>query len=104
MEIIFNTDKNIEGKQRLENYFKSQLNEDLRRFSERITRLEVHLSDENADKKGERDKKCVLEARLEGMKPIAVSAYDESIEKCVSAASQKMKSSLSKVIEKLQDH
>ena len=37
----------------------------LDRFSEQITRVEVHLSDENSDKKfGTDDKRCLLEARL----------------------------------------
>lgn len=104
MEIQFNTDKNIEGKERIENYFTNKLNEDLERFEDRLTRIEVHLSDENGDKSGARDKKCVLEARPQGLKPVVVSSYDESIEKAISSASQKLKSSLSKLIGKLQKH
>lgn len=104
MEIIFNTDKNIEGKERIENYFKEQIKDDLNRFSDRVTRVEVHLSDENGAKSGERDKKCVLEARPEGLKPVAVTAFDNSIEKAISGATQKMKSSLNKLIGKLQNH
>tara|TARA_B100000508_G_scaffold118450_1_gene98622 strand:+ start:135469 stop:135783 length:315 start_codon:yes stop_codon:yes gene_type:complete len=104
MEVIFNTDKNIEGKERIENYFKSEIKEDLDRFSDRVTRIEVHLSDENGAKKGENDKKCVLEARPEGLKPVAVTAFDSSIEKAISGATQKMKSSLTKLMGKLQDY
>lgn len=104
MDIIFNTDKNIEGKERIEEYFKNQIKEDLNRFSDRLTRLEVHLSDENGAKSGERDKKCVLEARPEGLKPLAVTAFDSSVEKAITAATEKMKSSMNKLIGKLQDH
>ncbi len=104
MEVIFNTDKNIEGKERIEKYFTNYLKEDLNRFSDRVTRLEVHLSDENGDKFGENDKKCLIEARPEGLKPIAVTAKDSDIDKAVKGASQKMKSSLTKLIGKLQNH
>jgi ribosome-associated translation inhibitor RaiA len=104
MEVIFNTDKNIEGKERIEKYFKEQLKEDLDRFSDRVTRLEVHLSDENGDKSGENDKKCVIEARPEGLKPLAVTAYDSTVEKAISSASKKIKSSLSKLLGKLQNY
>lgn len=104
MEIQFNTDKNIEGKERIENYFTKKLNEDLKRFEDRLTRIEVHLSDENGDKSGERDKKCVLEARPEGLKPVVVSSYDDTVEKAISGAAQKLKSSLTKLIGKLQQH
>jgi hypothetical protein len=46
----------------------------LDRFSEQITRVEVHLSDQNSDKKfGNEDKRCLLEARLAGLQPISVS-------------------------------
>lgn len=104
MEVIFNTDKNIEGKERIEEYFKEQLKEDLNRFSDRVTRLEVHLSDENGAKSGDNDKKCLIEARPEGLKPLAVSATDSDIDKAVRSASQKMKNSLTKLIGKLQNH
>ena len=36
------------------------------RFSAHITRVEVHLGDENAGKRGSDDKRCMMEARLEG--------------------------------------
>jgi ribosome-associated translation inhibitor RaiA len=104
MEVIFNTDKNIEGKERIESYFKNQLSEDLDRFSDRLTRIEVHVSDENASKSGEADKKCVIEARPVGLKPLAVTAFEDTIEKAIGSASQKMKNSLTKLIGKLQSH
>lgn len=104
MEVIFNTDKNIEGKERIEKYFKEQIKEDLDRFSDRVTRIEVHLSDENAAKSGENDKKCVLEARPEGLKPVAVTAFDGTVEKAITGATQKMKNALTKLIGKLQSH
>ncbi|PKR80401.1 hypothetical protein CW751_10045 [Brumimicrobium salinarum] len=104
MEVFFNTDKNIEGKERIEEYFSNQIKEDLSRFEDRVTRVEVHLADENGAKSGTNDKKCVLEVRPQGLKPVAVTSHEDSIEKAISSATKKMSSSLSSLIGKLQKH
>lgn len=70
MKIKLNTDKNIPRDEHLENYLSSLISDELSRFSEHITRIEVHLADENGHKKGENDKRCVLEARLETDNPL----------------------------------
>ena len=44
----------------------------LARFRERLTRVEVHLSDVNGPKGG-RDARCALEARAAGRQPVAVT-------------------------------
>jgi ribosomal subunit interface protein len=100
MEIQFNTDKNIEGTERLESYVSETVQKSLKHFDERITRVEVHLSDENADKGGERDKKCVLEARPRGMDPIAVTSQEDSIEKSLNNALNKLKAALKNALGK----
>ncbi|MFZ6052688.1 HPF/RaiA family ribosome-associated protein [Halocola ammonii] len=100
MEIQVNTDNNIEGTARLESYVTETVKKSLKHFDERLTRVEVHLSDENADKGGERDKKCVLEARPRGMDPIAVSSNDESMEKSLSHALDKLKAALKNALGK----
>ena len=104
MEVFFNTDKNIEGKERIEAYFAQQIKVDLARFEDRVTRVEVFLSDENGTKKGPKDKKCVLEIRPEGLKPIAVTEHDSTIEKALSGATRKAVSSLNSLLGKLQSH
>ena len=45
MKIQFNTDKNIEGHERLEKFFTSELEKELARFDDKVTRIEVHLGD-----------------------------------------------------------
>ena len=64
MQIQINTDKNIEGSARMTAYFTDTLEDSLSRFSEQITSIQVHVSDENAHKEGGDDKRCLLEARL----------------------------------------
>lgn len=104
MNIQFNTDKNIEGSERLTEYFSTTINKELSRFNSHITRLDVHLSDENSNKDGQNDKRCKLEAKLEGMQPIAVTNNADSIEQAVKGATDKLKASLDTVIGKLRNH
>ena len=52
--------------------------------------MEVHLSDMNGHKDGLNDKRCLLEARVEGRPPIAVTAEEDSYELSVSAAIEKL--------------
>ena len=104
MTIQFNTDKNIIGNEKLETYINSTIADELDRFSEHITRIEVHLSDENSSKPGQNDKRCMLEARLENRKPIAVTNDAGTVEEAVSGALDKLKASLKTIFGKLQNH
>lgn len=104
MIIQFNTDHKIPGSERQSAYFSPIIAEALGRFSNQITRIEVHLTDENSHKEGQDDKRCMLEARLEGLNPIAVTSHGESIERAVKGAIEKMKTALDSVLGKLKNH
>ena len=104
MKIQFNTDKTITGDERNQNYYISLLEDELKRFLSHITRIEVYLSDENQFKVGKNDFHCLLEARLEGRKPIAVSNQSNTIETAVSGAVDKLKASLETILERMQHH
>ena len=104
MNIQINTDKSIDVEVRHQEYFSTQISEVLDRFQDYITRVELHLKDENGKKEGVNDKTCVLEARLKGKQPIAVTSQSDSIEKAVSEALDKMKVAISTIIGKSQNH
>ena len=104
MIIQFNTDHNIDGSDRQSAYFSSAIAEALGRFSSHISRIEVHLSDENGNKEGKNDQRCLLEARLEGLQPIAVTTHGDTIELAVKAATDKMKAALDTVVGRLKEH
>jgi len=104
MQIQVNTDNNIEGSARMSAYFTEVLQESLSRFGEMITRVEVHLSDENAHKEGGDDKRCLLEARLKGLKPIVVTHNAENLDIAVSGAIDKLIKSIESTIGKLRKH
>jgi len=91
MQIEINTDKNISGQGALVQSVEDVLRSDLSRFSDQITRIEVHLSDENSSaKSGMTDKRCLLEVRLAGEHPIAISEQAETIEDAVTDATLQM--------------
>ena len=90
MQIQINTDHNIEGREALSNHVSGIVETALNRVSDHITRVEVHLSDENGDKSGQNDKRCMLEARLEGRQPIAVTHQAATLEQAVDGAADKL--------------
>lgn len=77
---------------------KDVLSEELKRFDEHITRLEVHLSDENGNKDSDNDKRCMIEARLKGKKPIAVADVANTYDVAINGASGKLKASLDSLL------
>mgnify|MGYP000279873135 CR=1 FL=1 len=104
MTIQINTDKTLTGEKRSIDFFTSQIAEALQRFDSHITRIEVHLKDENGKKDGLNDITCLLEARLEGRQPIAITNQANSIELAVSGATDKIKTAIESILGKTQKH
>ena len=103
MHIQINTDSNIEGHEELAIHVTGVVERVLSRFSDWITRVEVHLSDENGDKSGQDDKRCMMEVRLEGRQPTAVTHQAASLDDAVDGAADKLKRSLESTLERLDD-
>lgn len=104
MKILFNTDKTINGEERNEDFFTAKIKDELARFQTHITRIEVHISDENGKKKGFNDILCSLEARLEGKKPIAVTHQADNVALAVSGAIDKLKASLKTILDQIKNY
>jgi len=104
MQIQFNTGKNVTVSEGLITSSKSLISEELRRYSQQITRVEVHFSDEDGNKDGFNDKRCMVEARLAGMKPIAVTSQAHTNEQALFGAINKLKSSLEKITGRYKDY
>ena len=90
MQIQINTDHNIAGHEALASHVSGLVENCLNRISDHITRVEVHLSDENSNKGGENEKRCVMEARLEGRQPVAVTHQATTIDQSVDGAAHKL--------------
>lgn len=103
MQIQINTDHNIEGHEALAAHVSSVVEGALGRFSDQVTRVEVHLTDEVGHKSGQDDKRCVMEARLRGRQPIAVTHHAGSVHQAVDGAAVKLTRLLESEIGRLRD-
>lgn len=99
MQIQVNADNHIQGSAELTRQVKTVVEGALRRFSDRITRVEVHLSDLNSRQKhGDNDKRCVMEARLAGFQPITVSHQGSSLGQAIAGAADTLEKTLKRTL------
>ncbi len=76
IKVQVNTSNDIDNKDALERWASDYLNEQLARFGQDLTSIEVQMTDENhAAKGGGVDKRCMLEARVNGRAPVAVTHF-----------------------------
>ncbi|MDF1547859.1 MAG: HPF/RaiA family ribosome-associated protein [Bacteroidales bacterium] len=101
MIIQFNTDNNVSGGEKVTAPITALISEQLNRYKDHITRIEVHLSDENGPKEGPNDIRCLLEARIERRQPIAVTNNANTYELAITGATEKLIASLDKIADRL---
>ncbi len=94
MQIQVNSDKNIAVDTRITNFVEGEANRALKRFAARLTRVEFHLSDVNAKKFGTHDKRCLVEVRPAGHRPLTVSNAAATVEAAVGGVLIKLRSAL----------
>jgi ribosome-associated translation inhibitor RaiA len=94
MQILVNSDHHIKGGESANETVESIVQAAVDRFADRITRIEVHLSDTNGPKHGDRSKRCVMEARVAGLRPLAASHEAPNLLSAVEGAADKLKRSL----------
>lgn len=103
MKIQVNTDNNIAGHQPLLDEVRESVEGILGRFGDRITRIDVHLSDVNGRKVTPDDRRCVIEARLEGRPPMAASEEASGVLLAVNGAAEKLRRIIDSTLEKQVD-
>lgn len=102
MQIQINTDNQLNGDVALRDQAEAILKHALERFSNRVTRFEVHLSDENsAAKSAGPDKRCVIEARIASHQPVAVTHDAETVEQALAGAARKLRTLLRSTFDRL---
>lgn len=69
MQVLVNSNHSISVTADLEERVKATVETELERFDDHLTRVEVHLNDENSSKSGPHDKRCQMEARVKGHDP-----------------------------------
>jgi ribosome-associated translation inhibitor RaiA len=103
MKVQVNTDHTIEGHEALAARIRGVVENALSRVSDHITRVEVHLTDERGPKRGKNDKRCMMEARLEGRQPIAVTDEAATLDLAVNGAADKLARMIEHTLDKLHD-
>ncbi|MBB3104876.1 HPF/RaiA family ribosome-associated protein [Azomonas macrocytogenes] len=94
MDILINS-SNSTNANHFEQRIRASLENELDRFEERLTRVEVHLSDENSSKKsGPADKRCQMEARIKARDPVSVTHKADSYEQAIAGATGKLNNAL----------
>lgn len=101
MQIQVNTDHNVPGSDSLNLYVQSNVEAGLGRFGEKITRVVIHLSDDNGDRTRGNDKRCLLEARPAGRQPVVVTHVGATVDDAVDGAVEKMEKLLDSTFAKL---
>jgi ribosome-associated translation inhibitor RaiA len=104
MQIQVNTDKTITNHAGLDDHVQTVVSNALHRFGEQITRVEVHLSDNLGQKSADGETRCLMEARLTGLQPIAVSDHAATLHQAISGATDKLKRAIDSAVGKLHDH
>lgn len=104
MQIQFNTDNNVEGRDKLVRQVEAEVQATLGRFSDQLTRVEVHLSDENASKGGSGDMRCMMEARPAKQQPVAVTHHAATLDEAFAGAAQKLEQLLESKFGRLHGH
>jgi ribosome-associated translation inhibitor RaiA len=102
MQIQINSDKTVARQAGLDEHVQSVVSNALERFGEQITRVEVHLSDNLGQKSADGDNRCLMEARLTGLQPIAVSDHAATLHQAIHGATEKLKRSIDSAVGKLQ--
>ncbi len=90
MHIQIQTDNHIEGYEALATWASGELTTALSHHKDQITRVEMHVGDKNALKGGPGSKRCMLEARLQGRQPVAVTHHADTLYQAVTGAAEKL--------------
>ena len=103
MQININADKTIARHAGLDEHVQSVVSNALHRFGEQISRVEVHLSDNLGQKNADGDNRCLMEARVTGYQPIAVSAHSDTLHQAISGSADKLKRAIDSALGRLHD-
>lgn len=91
MQVELRTDHTIEGSEALIDQVRGVVEDALSEFSDRITSVDVHLSNQNSVQEDGNDSlRCMIEARLEARQPIAVSHQAATLDQAIDGAAEKM--------------
>jgi ribosomal subunit interface protein len=104
MQVQVETDNHVEGREKLIEHVEGVIRDAVDRYEDQVTHVEAHLGDVNSgEKSGDRDMRCMFEARVAGLKNIAVKHHAESLHLAIEGAADKLTKALDSTLGKVQD-
>ncbi len=101
MQVIINSDNQIDVQEDFIRHWQSEITSSLKRYSDWITRVEVHLTDENsAARGGVDDIRCLIEARPADRQPVSIEVRGESAENTLADGIQTLNRRLATLVDK----
>lgn len=104
MQIQINTDKHIAGTEAFAEHVRTVVEKHLGHYADRLSRVEVHAGDMNAEKTGPQDHSCTMEARPNGLEPVAATHKAGNSHDAVAGAASSLANLLRTRFGKLDDH
>lgn len=91
MQVQINTDSSTAGDEASAARMRDAVEEALSRVRDAVTRVEVHLSDQDGSARSTtQEMRCMIEARLEGREPLAVTHSAATVDRAIEGAAGKL--------------
>ena len=104
MQVQVETDNHVEGREKLIEHVEGVIRDAVDRYEDQVTHVEAHLGDVNSgEKSGAADMRCMFEARVTGVKNIAVKHHAESLHLAIEGAADKLTKALESALGKMED-
>lgn len=103
MQINIHADHTIDRHQGLDEHVQGVVHAALDRFGEHITSVEVHVTNELAEKLEDGENRCTMEARITGYKPVVAKDHNATLHQAVSGAADKLKRAIDSALGRLND-
>ncbi|MBL8874162.1 MAG: NAD-binding protein [Phycisphaerae bacterium] len=91
---------NLETSTAIEAWVHRKLAGAFHRYGSKMTAIEVHFEDVNGPKHGNNDARCLMEARVNGRAPIAVTARASDLYAAINAAARRLHAALGRSIDR----
>jgi ribosome-associated translation inhibitor RaiA len=101
MQINVNTDNTIAKHQGLDEHVQGVVENSVGHFGEHIRRVDVHLSNENKEKKADGGNYCMMEARVTGYEPVVVHDHGVDLHQAINNAGSKLKRAVDSALGRL---
>lgn len=104
MQVQINTGHHIVGDEAAAEQMRDTVQESLSLVRDSITRVEVHVSDQDGSARsvGE-EMRCMMEARLEGREPVAVTHSATTVDLAIEGAAEKLARMIQRTLGRTRD-